>query len=352
MNICWHIFRTINLDYPVDCRKINSTRCDIRRKKNSMLLFDKLKVNCCTFVLVLFTVQFHQIWANFERFEGLICKTDLLSWWEKDEDLLLLMRLQETKQDVKFVLYGDFHVIVEQSGRSNRFQCCIFCIRGCIRILRSRYFLFDILKVMNLNVLKLLVLKSHARQLFHRFRNSCWKEKNLHLFWQICDNLVNIPLKTHIQNSVNLVNYQHLTLVSFEKRIFVHMLQETSWSGNHNIHRLQVLSFDLDIFASNHESGWKIMQTGKRSQNLKSLHAKFTCGYKNQASQPIHLSPTFSIKTLDKRNQIGKGFARSCPRTTNQITSFEGVRYGCSLNFGHLDKLWFEKATCWHFWDG
>jgi len=58
MDISSNIFRQINLEHPVDSREINTTRRNISRKQNSLLLLNELVVNSSAFVLLLLTVQF------------------------------------------------------------------------------------------------------------------------------------------------------------------------------------------------------------------------------------------------------------------------------------------------------
>jgi len=58
MDISSDIFRQVNLEHPVDSREINTTRRNISRKQNSLLLLNELVVNSSAFVLLLLTVQF------------------------------------------------------------------------------------------------------------------------------------------------------------------------------------------------------------------------------------------------------------------------------------------------------
>jgi len=58
MDISSNIFRQINLEHPVDSREINTTRRNISRKQNSLLLLNELVVNSSAFVLLLLTVEF------------------------------------------------------------------------------------------------------------------------------------------------------------------------------------------------------------------------------------------------------------------------------------------------------
>jgi hypothetical protein len=58
MDISSDIFRQVNLEHPVDSREINTTRRNISRKQNSLLLLNELVVNSSAFVLLLLTVEF------------------------------------------------------------------------------------------------------------------------------------------------------------------------------------------------------------------------------------------------------------------------------------------------------
>ena len=64
-------------------------------------------------------MQFEQVLADFKRFEGLVGEADLLTRREEDQNLLLLMRLEETEKGIEFVLYRKFHVVVEKRSWCN-----------------------------------------------------------------------------------------------------------------------------------------------------------------------------------------------------------------------------------------
>ena len=54
VNIGIYILRNIDLNDPVDCWEIYSSRCNISTKQNCLLFFNKLEIDSCAFVLVLF----------------------------------------------------------------------------------------------------------------------------------------------------------------------------------------------------------------------------------------------------------------------------------------------------------
>jgi len=58
MDVSVSVLRAVNLDDPVDCWEIHTSRTDICTEQHSVLFLHKLEVDGSTLVLVLFAVQF------------------------------------------------------------------------------------------------------------------------------------------------------------------------------------------------------------------------------------------------------------------------------------------------------
>lgn len=84
MNVSVSVLRAVNLDDPVDCWEVHSSRTDICAEQHSVLFLHKLEVDGGTLVLVLFAVQLEQVLTHFQRLEGLVGKADLLTTGEED----------------------------------------------------------------------------------------------------------------------------------------------------------------------------------------------------------------------------------------------------------------------------
>ena len=152
MDIGVGVLGAVNLNDPVNSWEINTTRRNIRTEKHCVLLLDELEVDGRTLVLILLTVKLEQILADLERLEGRIGKAYLLTTGEEYENLLLLMRLEEAKERVKFVLDRHFHVVVEQSCRRNRLQLCILGLIFITSVV-TRYTTLNRIKVVDLDEL-------------------------------------------------------------------------------------------------------------------------------------------------------------------------------------------------------
>ena len=61
MNVSVSILWTIYLNDPVDGRKIDTTSRNIRTEEHSVLFLDELEIDSCSLVLVLLTMQLHQV---------------------------------------------------------------------------------------------------------------------------------------------------------------------------------------------------------------------------------------------------------------------------------------------------
>ena len=113
MNISRYILRTVNLNDPIDGWEVDSSWWNVCTEQNCDLLLHELEVDSCALVLILLTVEFHEVGADFEWFERLVGESDLLTRWEEDEDLLLLVRLQEGEESVQLVIDVHDHGVVK-----------------------------------------------------------------------------------------------------------------------------------------------------------------------------------------------------------------------------------------------
>ena len=94
------------------------------------------------------------------------------------------------------------------------------------------------------------------------------------------------------------------------------------------------------------------MKSSKGFEHIEGLHAEFASWNQNQPTKTVHLSPSLSVKTLDKGNQIGKSLAWARSRTAHKISSIESMRNWSPLNFGHFDEFRLEKTAGWNFRKG
>lgn len=147
MYVSWYVFRAVNLNDPVNSREINTACAYICAEQYSVLLFHKLEINRCSFVLLHLTMELEQVSANFECFKCLVSKPDLLSWREENKNFLFLMKFEKAEQHVKFVVDVNFHIMMQKGQRCDRFKLlCI--IRVCLICL-----LFNTIKIVDLDVL-------------------------------------------------------------------------------------------------------------------------------------------------------------------------------------------------------
>lgn len=119
MDVCRGVLRDIDLDHPVDSRKVDSSSGDVSAKEDSLLLLNKLEVDGCAFVLVLLAMELKQVLADLEILECLISKPYLFSRTEEHKALELSMRFQEAEQHVELLVALNYHVVVQQSCRSD-----------------------------------------------------------------------------------------------------------------------------------------------------------------------------------------------------------------------------------------
>jgi hypothetical protein len=79
VDVCVDILRTVVLDYPVNCREVDSSTSNISGEEASLLLLHKFKENRRSFSLFLASVEFIQGVSDLEGTEGFIKETDLFA---------------------------------------------------------------------------------------------------------------------------------------------------------------------------------------------------------------------------------------------------------------------------------
>ena len=147
MNISCYVFRAVDLNDPVNSREVNTTRTNICAEQYSVLLFDKLEINSCSFVLLHFTMELKQVSTYFESFKCLVSKADLLPWGKEDKNFLFLMQFEEAEEHVKFVVNIHFHIMMQKGQGCDGFKL-LWIIRVSLSCL-----LFNTVEVVNLYVL-------------------------------------------------------------------------------------------------------------------------------------------------------------------------------------------------------
>jgi hypothetical protein len=154
MDVGRRVFGAIDLHYPVDGGEVDTSCTDVRAEHDSVFLLYELEVYGRSLVLVHLSVELEQVLANFECFERLVCKAHLLTGGEKYEDFLLLMQFEETEKHVKLFINFHFHVVMQQSQRSDLLQGArvIIIFIDC-RAIRSA---LHRVKTVNLNVFSIL----------------------------------------------------------------------------------------------------------------------------------------------------------------------------------------------------
>ncbi len=144
MHVSINVFSNVDLDYPVNRRKINSSSSNVSAKQHSLLFLYELEINGSSFILVLFTVKLKQILAHFKRLKCLIGEPDLLARREKYKAFEFGMRFQKTEQHVQFSVALDYHVVVQQRCWRDLLQLVVTCFPVCSA--------FHLIEIVNLDV--------------------------------------------------------------------------------------------------------------------------------------------------------------------------------------------------------
>lgn len=88
--------------------------------------------------------------------------------------------------------------------------------------------------------------------------------------------LIYLLFKTHVKNTINLIDHQNLQRAAIEGTGFVEVLEKTAWSCDNDIHILDMIPLDFKVFASNNQGAAKIVKSCELSEHFKNLDAKLS----------------------------------------------------------------------------
>ena len=100
MDVGGDIFWHVDLDYPVHGWEIDTSSRDICAEERRLLLLHELEIDRCSLVLVLLSVKFKQILADFQLLHCVVSESNLLTRREENQDFELGVRFQEAKEHI------------------------------------------------------------------------------------------------------------------------------------------------------------------------------------------------------------------------------------------------------------
>lgn len=257
MDVHVDVFRAVELNDPVHCREIETTRGDVRTDKKGVFRRGEALEDVETSGLLLFAVEMEEgeTWMQFtECFKdesdlrrvskrGITERTStyLLAAAHKHHSLHLQMPLDETPQRIQFPLERHHRIHLRQSGRHHT--------------LLSWPIHIDVKRV----------LKRKLGELCQLFRIRRTKQHRLSVLRirHVRNDGLHRRQESHIQQPIRFIQDEHLDPVRLESNSAIEMLKDSSRSGNDDVHPAHSRTLIFEWLSADDHSGTKSVVSSK-----------------------------------------------------------------------------------------
>ena len=231
MNVIFWIIWRIVLNNPINIWEIKTSLRNVGAKKDACFGLGEFEICGCPLLLLLFSMNVFNRDVNIVK--EIAVKLDRVTARHKDHNLFLQILLQESEEQLELLrrVFGH-NVPLLKVGNSGAFSILSY-------LYQHR------------------VLEGQSAKIFNLFGHSGGEKKGHSFLWQQFNDFIHLFLETDFEDSIGLIDDEHLQVVESETWGVLQVIQEPSRGGNEQVHsflQLVCLSASLST-ADNHTMG-------------------------------------------------------------------------------------------------
>ncbi|EGG75537.1 hypothetical protein SXCC_03972 [Gluconacetobacter sp. SXCC-1] len=181
------------------------------------------------------------------------------------------------------------------------------------------------------------VTQQAVRQVRNALGHGGREQQRLPVGGQGRDNLADVAHETHVEHTVGFVQHQHFKAGQVNMPL-AHQVQQAAGGRDQHVHATaQGLDLAPLPHAAKHDGMAEAHVAGIGCEAFPDLGCQFTGGGEHQGARTLGVGPAlFTEKTVKDGQREGRGLARAGLCQTQQVTPFQQVGNGASLNGGGL----------------